>query len=103
MLKVEHTRSKLLSFGLTSYFELHRLRSIRREIRKEEEQHIKRLEQRKKEKEEKMYKPAILSRYKYEPPPIEVNFSDEITGSLRSLKTEGNASVCLFDQGSLVD
>lgn len=66
-----------------------RLRSIRREIRKGEELQAKRLEQRKKEKEEKLLKPAILSRYKYEPPQIEVNLSDEIAGSLRGLKTEG--------------
>lgn len=74
-----------------------RLRSIRREIRKGEEMQGKRLEQRKKEKEEKLLKPAILSRYKYEPPQIEVNLSDEIAGSLRGLKTEGithNFSMC---------
>ena len=36
-----------------------------------------------------MYKPAILSRHKYEPPQVEVNLSEEIAGTLRGLKTEG--------------
>lgn len=66
-----------------------RLRSIRREIRKAEEEAVKRAEQRKKEKEAKLSKPAVLGRYKYEAPPVEVNLSDEIAGTLRGLKTEG--------------
>lgn len=68
---------------------LHRLRSIRREIRKAEERSQQRAEKRQKEKEAKLLKPAVLGRYKYEDPPVEVNLSEEITGSLRELKTEG--------------
>ena len=65
------------------------MRSIRREIRKSEELAVKRIEIRKKEKEAKMFKPAMLSKYKYEPPQIEVNLSEDIVGTLRGLKTEG--------------
>jgi hypothetical protein len=36
-----------------------------------------------------MFKPAMLSKYKYEPPQIEVNLSEDIVGTLRGLKTEG--------------
>lgn len=69
------------------------MKSIRREIRKSEERSSKRVEQRKKDKEAKLTKPAILGRYKYEEPPVEVNLSDEIVGSLRGLKTEGKFSL----------
>ena len=65
------------------------MRSIRRELRKSEELTVKRIEIRKKEKEAKMFKPAMLSKYKYEPPQIEVNLSEDIVGTLRGLKTEG--------------
>ena len=65
------------------------MRSIRREIREEEKRQAERIEKRKEEKVAKLSKPAVLGRYKYEEPPVEVNMSDEIAGSLRSLKTEG--------------
>lgn len=35
---------------------------------------------------ENMYNPRTLSSYKYEAPDIEVNLTEEITGSLRKLK-----------------
>nr|SVE75168.1 EOG090X07H9 [Daphnia dolichocephala] len=81
-LKLKEAKKRLLEFE--------RLRSIRREIRKSEELTAKRIEGRKKEKEAKMFKPANLSRYKYVPPEIEVNLSEEIAGTLRGLKTEGH-------------
>nr|SVE74226.1 EOG090X07H9 [Daphnia barbata] len=81
-LKLKEAKKRLLEFQ--------RLRSIRREIRKSEELTAKRIEGRKKQKEAKMFKPAILGRYKYEPPQIEVNLSTEISGTLRGLKTEGH-------------
>lgn len=65
------------------------MRSIRREIRESEDLQVKRIEKRKKEKAAKMFKPAVLGKAKYEPPQIDVNFSDEIVGTLRGLKTEG--------------
>jgi len=37
-----------------------------------------------------MYNPKTLSAHKYEPPDIEVNLTEEITGSMRTLKAEGN-------------
>lgn len=65
------------------------LRSIRREIREGEELTKKRIEKRQKAKVEKLSKPAVLGRVKYEEPDIEVNMSDEIAGTLRGLKTDG--------------
>jgi len=37
-----------------------------------------------------MYKPRTLSKNKYEAPDLEVNLSEEICESLRTLKGEGN-------------
>lgn len=47
-------------------------------------------------KVEKMYKPRTLSRHKYEPPAIEVNLTDEITGSLRTLKAIKNSFIFII-------
>ena len=76
------------------------LRSIRREIRESEELTKQRIEQRQKDKEAKLSKPAVLGRYKYEEPPIEVNMSDEIAGTLRGLKTDGQYFFNLFVNSS---
>nr|SVE86167.1 EOG090X07H9 [Daphnia similis]SVE86795.1 EOG090X07H9 [Daphnia similis]SVE87421.1 EOG090X07H9 [Daphnia similis]SVE88048.1 EOG090X07H9 [Daphnia similis] len=95
-LKWQDMRRKKLKEAKKRLLELDRLRSIRREIRKSEELTAKRIEIRKKEKEAKMFKPAMLGRHKYEPPPIEVNLSEEITGTLRGLKTEGHVLIDRF-------
>nr|CAG4647956.1 EOG090X07H9 [Moina brachiata]SVE93052.1 EOG090X07H9 [Moina brachiata] len=90
MLKFKETHRLKLKETKKRMMALDQLRSIRRQIRKSEEEAGKRAEKRKKEKEGKLMKPAVLGRYKYEPAPLEVNLSDEIAGTLRGLKTEGN-------------
>nr|SVE76428.1 EOG090X07H9 [Daphnia longispina] len=92
-LKWQDMRRKKLKEAKKRLLEFDRLRSIRREIRKSEELTVKRIEIRKKEKEAKMFKPAMLSKYKYEPPQIEVNLSEDIVGTLRGLKTEGHVLI----------
>nr|SVE83699.1 EOG090X07H9 [Daphnia pulex] len=92
-LKWQDMRRKKLKEAKKRLLEFDRLRSIRREIRKSEELTVKRMETRKKEKEAKMFKPAMLGKHKYEPPQIEVNLSEEIVGTLRGLKTEGHVLI----------
>nr|CAG4641749.1 EOG090X07H9 [Eurycercus lamellatus] len=93
MLKKQELHRKKLKEDKKRMQEFNRLRSIRREIRKGEERAVVLAEKRQKEKVAKMSKPAILGRYKYVEPPVEVNMSDEISGSLRSLKTEGHVLI----------
>lgn len=67
-----------------------RLRSLQRQIGKEDERRAALLVKRAKEKLRKMAQPKVLGKVKYEPPQVEVNLSEEISGSLRTLKVEGN-------------
>ena len=75
------------TFPLISLF---RLRSLQRQIGKEDERRAALLVKRAKEKLRKMAQPKVLGKVKYEPPQVEVNLSEEISGSLRTLKVEGN-------------
>ncbi|KFM68273.1 hypothetical protein X975_12422, partial [Stegodyphus mimosarum] len=70
--------------------DVYRIRSIKSEIKKEEKvsdlKHKKKIER----EIEQMYKPRALSKHKYESPDVELNLTEELTGSLRTLKTDGN-------------
>merc|ERR1712002_125809 len=70
--------------------EISRLKSIRKELKSEEELTAENEEKRKAAKEEKMAGPLKLSNYNYEPQEIEIKLSEELTGNLRNLKQEGS-------------
>lgn len=63
-----------------------RLPSIKSEIKKEQKKSELRQNKRVQQKIDKMYNPKTLSKYKYEAPDIEVNLTEELSGSLRTLK-----------------
>lgn len=64
----------------------YRIPSLKSEIKKEQELTKERMKKRFERKVEKLYNPKTLSCHKYQPPDIEVNLTEEITGSLRNLK-----------------
>lgn len=67
-----------------------RIKSINKEL----DQREKRIKERAKRREIKriqaLYKPKRLSRYRFEEKMIDINMPNEITGSLRTMKPEGN-------------
>lgn len=69
--------------------EIFRLKALKKEMKIADEEAEKRRE--KKEIEtSSLIKPKRLSRYKYESPDCEIQLSAELSGSLRTLKQEGN-------------
>ena len=70
--------------------EVTRIKSIRKELKSEEEKTRERQEKKKAAAEEKLLGPARLSNYKYEPQELEIKLSDELTGNLRNLQQEGS-------------
>ncbi|CAF3499714.1 unnamed protein product [Rotaria sp. Silwood1] len=70
---------------------LFRIKSIRKEINTEDVKHKQRQEKRKIDYENReKYGTKKFGRYKFEEADLELNLSDEITGNLRTMKTEGN-------------
>eukprot|EP00124_Ichthyophonus_hoferi_P001354 Ihof_evm2s68 gene=Ihof_evmTU2s68 len=70
--------------------EVYRLRNIKRSIEekdKEIEENTKKNEEKKKMK---LYQPARMSRFKFIEEPIDVQLTEELAGSLRTMKPEGN-------------
>lgn len=71
--------------------EIYRIKSLKKEVdeklKKEEENAQKKVEE---EKLKNLYGQKRLSALKYEEPDLELKLSNEITGSLRTLKAEGN-------------
>nr|CAG4640913.1 EOG090X07H9 [Eulimnadia texana] len=94
--KIEEMRRKKEKAERIRQSDVFRLRTIHREIGKEEKDSQVRQEVRKQIKVLKEFHPKTLGRLKYEEPMPEMNFSDEITGSLRTSKTEGNLLVDRF-------
>ncbi|XP_073247648.1 ribosome biogenesis protein NOP53-like [Porites lutea] len=70
--------------------EIFRLKSLKKEINMAEQKSEERKQKKEEIKNVSATKPKRLSRYQYEAPNIELQLSGEITGSLRTLKQEGN-------------
>lgn len=70
--------------------EITRLKSIRKELKAEDQITTENMEKRAKAAEEKMAAPLKLSNNKFEPQEIEIKLSDELTGNLRNLRPEGS-------------
>ncbi|ROL44221.1 Ribosome biogenesis protein NOP53 [Anabarilius grahami] len=70
--------------------QLFQLRSIRSDLKKQEQRTKMRQAQRKAKQEAQKSMPRRLGRLKFEAPDLDVQLSDELAGSLRSLKPEGS-------------
>ncbi|GFY42363.1 ribosome biogenesis protein NOP53 [Trichonephila inaurata madagascariensis] len=70
--------------------QFYRLRSIKKEIKEKDALTQKKIERNIQRKADKMYKPKVLSRYKYEAPVLEVKLTGELCGSMRTLEPEGS-------------
>jgi len=70
--------------------EIDRIPSLKKEIKKENKLSEQKQEKKLQRKVEKLYQPKTLSAHKYQAPDIEVNLTEEITGVMRTLKTDGN-------------
>ncbi|KAH9516289.1 Glioma tumor suppressor candidate region protein 2 [Dermatophagoides farinae] len=69
---------------------VYRIKAIEKELNEREQRIVERAKLRQAKHIESLYKPKRLSRHHFEETPIELNLPSEISGSLRSLKTEGN-------------
>ncbi len=68
-----------------------RVKSIRKEIAQETNEHQKRQEKRKIEYEtNEKYGTKKFGRYKFDDPDLDLNLSDEITGNLRTMKVNNH-------------
>ncbi|OTF70151.1 hypothetical protein BLA29_006729, partial [Euroglyphus maynei] len=70
--------------------DVYRIKAIEKELNERERKILERAKLRQAKHIESLYKPKRLSRHRFEETPIELNLPNEISGSLRSLKTEGN-------------
>merc|ERR1739845_307294 len=70
--------------------EVMRVKSLKKELSKEDQRTQENQERREKQRVEKMSGPIQLSNYKYEPQELEIKLSDELTGNLRNLRQEGS-------------
>ncbi|XP_013790371.1 ribosome biogenesis protein NOP53-like isoform X2 [Limulus polyphemus] len=70
--------------------EVYRLRSIKRDISSSEEMSKARQQRKQQMLAGKMYRPLRLGRYKFQEQDLELNLTEELTGSLRSVKVDGN-------------
>merc|ERR1712080_475178 len=70
--------------------EVMRVKSLKKELSKEDQKTLENQERREKQRVEKMAGPIQLSNYKYEPQELELKLSDELTGNLRNLSPEGS-------------
>ncbi|GFS96741.1 ribosome biogenesis protein NOP53 [Nephila pilipes] len=70
--------------------QIYRIKSLKKEIKMEAAAAQKTAEKTTQRRIDGLYKPKVLSQYKYEAPDLEVNLTDELCSSMRTLKTEGN-------------
>merc|ERR1711936_1040829 len=70
--------------------EVMRVKSLKKELSKEDLKTQENQERREKQRLEKMAGPLKLSNYNYEPQEIEIKLSEELTGNLRNLSPEGS-------------
>ena len=77
-------REKVLEHDFT------RLKSIKKQLKAEEEEVEANKAKKAQKKVEKMGKASTLSNYKFEEADLDLKLSDELTGNLRNLKPEGN-------------
>ncbi|XP_029426796.1 ribosome biogenesis protein NOP53 [Rhinatrema bivittatum] len=70
--------------------ELYQLRTIRTEVRRREEELFRRKEKRAENRQAQAARTKRLGKLKYEAPDTEVQLSEELAGSLRTLKPEGS-------------
>ncbi|GFW29996.1 ribosome biogenesis protein NOP53 [Trichonephila clavipes] len=80
-------REKLQKVRMDQFY---RLKSIKKEIKEKGALVQKKIERNIQRKADKLYKPKVLSRYKYEAPVLEVKLTDELCGTMRTLEPEGN-------------
>jgi nucleolar protein 53 len=91
LLEKQKMKNKKLEKNLKSKAnEIFKIRNIKKEIKKKEKESIEKQKRRSQRIIEKMYKPNKLSQYSYEAPDIELNLTEELSGSLRTIKTDGN-------------
>lgn len=73
-----------------------KVKTFNKELAKRESEIVKRAKVRSQRHIESLYKPKRLSRYEFTEPPVEVALTNDLTGSLRSMKVEGNLLVDRF-------
>ncbi|XP_065564054.1 ribosome biogenesis protein NOP53-like [Artemia franciscana] len=90
LIKMEKNKLKEAKEKVQKEQNIFRVKSIGKEIAAEEKRHKEAAERRAKRKEMKAYQPLFLGPHKFEPQPIEINLSKEISGSLRRVRAEGD-------------
>ena len=86
---MQENRMKSKEFNIKES-KVYKLRSYMKEIKLEGFKSELRQKKREEVNKQKMYEPKRIGPNKFEDPDLEFNFSTEITGSLRTVKTDGN-------------
>ena len=70
--------------------EIFKLKQIKKQIKNAEKLSKQRQERKSQRLKEKLFKPHVLSKYKYQDPDLELNLSHELAGTLRAVRSDGN-------------
>ncbi|CAG2100890.1 unnamed protein product [Medioppia subpectinata] len=70
--------------------EIFKLKTYKKELDRKDKESTERQMRRSERIRSKLFKPKRMSRYEYSSPDVELNLTQELSGSLRSMKTEGN-------------
>lgn len=89
-LMAESNKKKLVTIEKQKNQDVFRLKTIIKEIKRKEELTKERMAARQRKAALKMTTPGQLSACKYEEPDLDLKVSEELVGSLRELKPEGN-------------
>ncbi|CAG2163486.1 unnamed protein product [Oppiella nova] len=91
LLQKETEKKKRLEKSLkSSANEIFKLKTYKKELNQKEKESSERQKRRSARNLAKLFQPKRMSRYKYEEPDVELHLTHELSGCLRSMKTEGN-------------
>jgi nucleolar protein 53 len=88
--KMEEKRKKFGKREKMKVQDVYKLKTMNKEIVAEENRIAQKIEQRQKKKKMKRSLPDSITGHKFEEPDVDLKLSEELTGSLKSLKPEGN-------------
>lgn len=91
--KIEKEKERSLKLKENEIF---KIKTIKKELNEREKRLAERAKKREQKHIESLYKPKRLTRHRFEEADIELNLPNEISGSLRKTKVEGNLLVDRF-------
>merc|ERR1719510_2538321 len=95
-LKMEEKRKEYSKRKKMKVLDIYRIKTMNKEINAEQKKIAENIAKRQEQKEIKKSLPASLTGHKFEEQDLDLKLSEELTGSLKSLKPEGNLLIDRF-------